>query len=79
MPTPEQQIKAIERSLTNVTPGADGIEHIEAVREAAKGLGRAIILLTPQSREQSLALTNLEQAAMWAVKGIVLHEDELDG
>lgn len=36
------------------------------------------ILLKVKSREISLALTNLEQASMWATKAIVL-EDEKNG
>ncbi len=36
------------------------------------------ILLKVKSREMSLALTNLEQASMWATKAIVL-EDEKNG
>lgn len=35
------------------------------------------LLRTVNSREMSLALTNLEQACMWAIKAIVL-DDELD-
>ena len=35
-------------------------------------------LLRVKSREMSLALTNLEQASMWATKAIVL-EDEKNG
>lgn len=28
------------------------------------------IMATPESRERSIAITNLEQAVMWAVKGV---------
>ena len=35
-------------------------------------------LLLIKSREMSLALTNLEQASMWATKAVVL-EDEKNG
>lgn len=36
------------------------------------------LLLKVKSREMSLALTNLEQASMWATKAVVL-EDEKNG
>ena len=65
-------VERIERSLTNVTPTADGIERIERVREVGKKLGTMIAMNCPLSREQSLALTHLEDAVMWAVKAIVL-------
>ena len=61
----------LDRSLTNQPPTPDQIETIESLREAAKEFGRAIETTTP-SRERSLAITNLEQSLMWAVKGVVL-------
>jgi len=66
------RLAALERSMTNHTPSADGIERIEKVREAAKDLGAVIIGDCPDSRERSLALTHLEDAVMWAVKSVVL-------
>jgi hypothetical protein len=33
------------------------------------------ILVNYKSREMSLAMTNLEQAIMWATKAIVLHDE----
>lgn len=68
------QLERIERSLTNVAPTADGIKRIEYVREAGKRLAGAIVYNSPASREQSLALTHLENAIMWCVKSIVLEE-----
>ena len=38
----------------------------ETVREACYKAARAIVIDTPASREQSLALTKLEEAMMWA-------------
>lgn len=32
-----------------------------------------------QSREMSLAITNLEQTMMWATKAIVLHDEKEQG
>ena len=64
----------IEHSLTNQPPREDFIEWIELIREHAKSLGRVIIDYSPISREQSLALTHLEETVMWAVKGIVCNQ-----
>ncbi|MDT2173021.1 DUF7681 family protein, partial [Paenibacillus larvae] len=41
-------------------------EKYTAIREKAKELAYLIDELCPNSREKSLALTNLEQAVMWA-------------
>lgn len=60
----------LEKNLTNHTPSADAIEDIEKLRYHAKVFAEQVDLLTPPSREQSLAFTNLEQALMWAVAGI---------
>ncbi len=70
----QKQIDQLRWNLTNHTPTAEGIRKIEAIRSTAKAFGEAIIMLTPPSREQSIALTKLEEADMWAVKAIVLEE-----
>ena len=49
-------------------------ERYVRLREAAKGLAQLIVELTPDSREQSLALTNLEQTSMWANAAIARRE-----
>ncbi|KHF33372.1 hypothetical protein CM49_04320 [Paenibacillus sp. P1XP2] len=41
-------------------------EKYEAIRSRAKGLAVLIDELVPNSREKSLAMTNLEQAMFWA-------------
>lgn len=38
----------------------------EAVRSAARQMAVAVLQVTPKGREQALALTNIEQAMMWA-------------
>jgi hypothetical protein len=44
------------------------------IREGGIGLARLIAENTPNCREQALALTNLEQAIMWANKAIAAEE-----
>lgn len=70
--TNEQQLAALSRSLTNVTPTPENITKIEALRDTAKVLGEQIITSTPPSRKRSLAITHLGETVMWAVKGLVL-------
>lgn len=69
-------MEALKKSLTNQTPSEATIGNIEMLRAQAKDLGTAIIGACPESRETSLALTHLEEVVMWAVKGLVLHQDE---
>lgn len=48
-------------------------QHILQIKEHAEDLEK--LMKQVQSREMSLALTNLEQAIMWATKAIVLHDE----
>ena len=49
-------------------------ERYQALREKAKELAGLMIESCPDSRESSLALTNLEQAAFWANASIARNE-----
>lgn len=49
-------------------------EKYEAIREKAKELAHIIEELCPNSREKSLAHTNLEQSTMWANASIARNE-----
>ena len=49
-------------------------ERYNAIRAKAKELAELIIQSTPESREQSLALTNLEQSTFWANAAIARNE-----
>lgn len=50
------------------------IEQHDAIREAAATLAVVFNEVLPDSREKSLALTNLQDAAMWANAAVALHE-----
>lgn len=43
---------------------------VDDIKSKAEILARSIEDGTPESRERSLAMTKLEEAVMWAVKGI---------
>lgn len=55
-------------------PSPTGLEKITELRELFSGLHAAIDRLTPDSREKSVAITQLETAAMWAIKAVVFTE-----
>jgi hypothetical protein len=56
----------LAKRFTYHPPTGDQPKRYIDLREATMLLARRIIELTPSSREQALALTNLEQAVMWA-------------
>lgn len=65
----------LEHNLTNHHPNALQTIRMERIRQCARDLGVAVLVNTPVSREQSLAITNLEQAVMWAVASIAREGD----
>lgn len=56
----------LESAFAFHPPTGGKVERHVAVRDAARITAETILLLCPPSRERSLALTNLEQAMMWA-------------
>jgi hypothetical protein len=48
-------------------------EDCAVLRQKYEMLADAVLARTPQSREQSLALTQLEQSAFWAIASIARH------
>lgn len=64
----------LENSFTYHSPKNDQPQRYEAIRDKAKELAHMINELCPDSRERSIAQTNLEQAIMWANKSIACNE-----
>lgn len=60
----------IENNFTYHAPKPGQPEKYEAIREKAKELAYMIDELVPPGREQSLAMTKLEECTMWANTGI---------
>lgn len=56
----------IETNFTYHSPSENQKDRYHVIREKAKELAYAIDERCPSSREKSLAMTNLEQAVMWA-------------
>jgi hypothetical protein len=55
-------------------PNQSQQERYIALRQEGLALATAITKLTPASREQSVALTNVQQAIMWANAAIAINE-----
>lgn len=66
--------ESLDRAFSYHRPQPGQPERYELLRAFAKRLAEEIVTLTPSSREQSLALTNLEQAVMWANAAIARNE-----
>lgn len=67
---PDQKRAQIENNFTYHAPKPGQPEKYTAIREKAKELALLIVESTPASREQSLAITELESCVMWANAGI---------
>ena len=70
MATKEQ----LENSFTYHAPKGDQPARYVELRDKAKELSFLILEKTPPSREQSLAITKLEESIMWANKAIACNE-----
>lgn len=60
----------IENNFKHHTPKEGQPAKYEAIRNKAKELAVLIDEEVPNSREKALAMTNLEQAVMWANAGV---------
>lgn len=66
--------KTIENNFTYHAPKEGQAEKYEQLRAKGKELALLIVELTPASREQSVALTELETAVFWANAAIARNE-----
>ena len=64
----------IDNTFTYHAPKNDQTERYQRIREWAKELATVISRDCPESREKSLALTNLQQSVMWANASIAINE-----
>lgn len=70
----DEQQQEIDIRFTYHAPKGDQAERYVLLRSEAKMLAELIISSTPKSREQSLALTHLEECVMWANAAIARRE-----
>lgn len=73
-PAPFNSPEDLENRFTYHAPKPGQQERYVAIREKAKELAFLIVASTPPSREQSVALTNLETATFWANAAIARNE-----
>ena len=64
----------IENNFSHPPPKGNQAARYEILRQLAKELAELINELCPESREKSLAFTNLEQSVMWANASIARNE-----
>ena len=64
----------IDKPYAYHVPSSDGLDRITQLREAFTNLERLIDNVCPASRHKSVAITNLETTAMWAIKAVVFND-----
>ena len=73
--TPDATVKSkLDNIFTYHSPKLDQPERYVEIRTTAKSLASLIVHATPVSREQSLALTKLEECCFWANAAIARNE-----
>ena len=70
----EEMQKRLDNNFTYHSPKGDQPDRYIAIRDGAKDLAELICELAPPSREQSVALTHLENVVMWANAAIARNE-----
>ena len=70
----EDDAKKLQNRFTYHAPKGDQAIRYTMLRDAMKDVARLYVTLTPPSREQSLALTKLEESSMWANAAIARNE-----
>ena len=64
----------IDKPFAYHKPSDDGMTRINALRESFSNLKTVIEATCPESRHRSVALTELETTAMWAIKAVVFND-----
>ena len=73
-PISDEMLSRIENNFTYHAPKEDQVNRYQLIREAAKQLHLIICANSPPSREQSCALTSLEEAVFWTNAAITRNE-----
>jgi hypothetical protein len=64
----------IDKPFAYHKPSADGLARITVLRETFSAAQRVIEEQCPASRQRAVAITELETAAMWAIKAVVFND-----
>lgn len=65
----------LDNRFTYHAPFGDQAQRYRKIRAFAKSFANFILAMTPESREQALAITKLEEVMMWANAAIARRED----
>lgn len=68
----------IDNTFSYHRPFGDQPTRYECLRKTARALAELINIYCPESREKALAITNLQQAIMWANASIAVNEKETE-
>ena len=68
----------IDKPYAYHKPSEDGLAKITKLRELFSEVERTILEVCPNSRHRSIAITNNEQTAMWAIKAVVFNDPNSD-
>jgi hypothetical protein len=66
----------IDKPYAYHKPSDKGFERITKLREAFSNMQKLIDEVCPDSRHKSVAITNLETTAMWAIKAVVFNDKD---
>lgn len=67
---------SIDKPFAYHKPSIQGSIKITALREAYSQVQKAIAEHCPDSRQKSIATTELETSAMWAIKAVVFNDPD---
>jgi len=70
--TPEE----LDCIFTYHAPHGDQLDRFRALRVMARQFAKAIVALSPVSREQSMAVSHVQEAVMCVNAAIAIHESE---
>jgi hypothetical protein len=66
----------IEKPYAYHKPSVDGLDKINQLRVKFSEVDALIKQICPNTRERSVAITNNEQTAMWAIKAVVFNDPD---
>lgn len=70
----QTEAAGIQKPYAYHKPSDSGLEKITILRKAFSHMDEMLKELCPTSRELSVAITNLETTAMWAIKAVVIND-----
>jgi hypothetical protein len=73
-PANKEATMPIDKPYAYHEPSTDGLAKITELRALFSLVERKIKEICPAGRQQSIALTNNEQTAMWSIKAVVFND-----